>query len=120
MRHPKTALYEGLYILRTTLSDPARELAYQKIITLIGTLGGTHEKTIDWGRKKLASKIRGAGEGHYYLIYFSIQTDKLEELHRENRLYEDLILFMHIAIDAVPEGDSIVFKPIIQQVERTL
>lgn len=117
MRKAKKSLYEGLYILRSTLSDPAREQAHRKIISLIETLGGIHEKTIDWGRKKLAYRIKGNGEGHYYLIYFSLPTESVYELNRENRLNEDLLRFMNVLIEKVPESDEVKFKQIVE-VER--
>jgi len=117
MKTAKRSLYEGLYILRSTLSDPAREGAHRKIISLIESLGGNHEKTIDWGRKKLAYRIKGNGEGHFYLIYFSLPTENINELIRENRLNEDLLRFMNVLIEKTPEGDEIKFKQIVE-VER--
>ena len=117
MRKEKRSLYEGLYILRATLSDAAREQAHQKIISLIESLKGSHEKTIDWGRKKLAYRIKGNGEGHYYLIYFSLPTESIHELIRENRLNEDLLRFMNVAIETTPEANEITFKQIVE-VER--
>jgi small subunit ribosomal protein S6 len=114
MNKEKRSLYEGLYILRATLSDAAREQAHRKIITLIESLGGTHEKTIDWGRRKLAYRVKGNGEGHFYLIYFSQPTETIYELIRENRLNEDLLRFMNVLIEKVPEADEIKFKQIVE------
>lgn len=113
MKKEKMHLYEGMYILRPTLSDDAREKALKKVIQLIESLKGKHEKTIDWGRKKMAYEIKGCREGHYYLIYFSIPTHALDELIRENHLNEDLLRFMHLIIEEVPEGNEIVFKPLV-------
>lgn len=117
MKKAKTSLYEGLYILRATLSDSAREQAHRKIISLIETLGGKHEKTIDWGRKKMAYRIKGSGEGHYYLVYFSLPTESIHELNRENRLNEDLLRFMNILMEEVPAWEEVTFKQIVE-VER--
>jgi small subunit ribosomal protein S6 len=117
MKKEKRSLYEGLYILRATLSDSAREQAHQKIISLIESLGGNHEKTIDWGRKKMAYRIKGSGEGHYYLIYFSLPTESVLEMNQENRLNEDLLRFMNVLIEEVPAANEITFKQIVE-VER--
>jgi small subunit ribosomal protein S6 len=114
MRKAKKSLYEGLYILRATLSDAAREQAHKKIISQIEALGGSHEKTIDWGRKKMAYRIKGSGEGHFYLIYFTQPTENIEELNHENRLNEDLLRFMNVAIEEVPAGNEITFKQIVE------
>ena len=117
MRKQKIALYEGLYIVRSSLSDSAREQAHRKIVSLVETLGGKHEKTIDWGRKKLAYRIKGSGEGHCYLIYFTLPTNVVEEMNQENRLNEDLLRFMNVVTENVPEGNEIKFKQIVE-VER--
>jgi small subunit ribosomal protein S6 len=117
MKKAKTSLYEGLYIVRATLSDAAREQAHRKIISQIEALGGVHHKTIDWGRRKLAYRIKGNGEGHFYLIYFSHPTESIYELIRENRLNEDLLRFMNVLIEEVPKEDAISFKQIVE-VER--
>ena len=117
MKKQKNSLYEGLYVLRSTLSDAAREQAHRKIVSLVESFGGKHEKTIDWGRKKMAYRIKGNGEGHYYLIYFSMPTDSVYELTRENRLNEDLLRFMNVLIEAVPEENEVKFKQLVE-VER--
>ena len=108
-------MYEGLYVLRSTLSDAAREQAHKKIVTLVETLGGKHEKTIDWGRKKLAYRIKGNGEGYYYLVYFTLPTEAVYELDRENRLNEDLLRCMNVAVEAVPESNEVKFKQLIEE-----
>ena len=117
MKQVKTHLFEGMYVLRPTLSDDAREKALKKVTTMIESLGGKFEKTIDWGRRKMAYDIKGCREGHYLILYFSLPTDTIDELIRENHLHEDLLRYMHINIDQIPEGNEIVFKPLIQ-IER--
>lgn len=112
-------LYEGMYIFRSTLSDDAREKAISKVTSLMESLGASIEKTLDWGRRKMAYDIKGCRDGHYMLIYFSLPTDSMDELIRENHLHEDLLRFMHVAIDEVPEGNEIKFKSIVQT-ERVL
>jgi len=117
MRRIRENTYEGMYILRPTLSDDAREKALKKVTSLVESLGGKHYKTINWGRKKMTYDIKGCREGHYYLIYFSIPANAIDEMIRENHLHEDLLRFMHLVIEAVPESDEIAFKQIVQ-IER--
>jgi small subunit ribosomal protein S6 len=65
----------------------------------------------------MAYDIKGCREGHYYLIYFSIPSNAIDELIRENHLHEDLLRFMHLVVEEVPESDEITFKQIVQ-IER--
>ena len=117
MKIDQKNMYEGLYILRSTLSEEAREKAIEKIVSHIEALGGSKEKIIEWGRKKMAYEIKACRDGQYYLLYFSLPTSAMDELIRENHLHEDLLRFVHIAIEEVPEEDEVKFKPIVE-VER--
>lgn len=110
MKQMNKNLYEGIFILRTSLSDDAKEKALAKISGVIENGGGKVHKTIDWGRKKLAYSIKNAREGHFYVLYFDLETTAIKEFIRENHLNEDLLRFMHVVTDMVPEADTIEFS----------
>lgn len=114
IKQNKQNLYEGLYVMRATLSEDARKKAVDKVISFIENLQGSHKKTIDWGRKKMAYEVKGCREGHYLLIYFSLPTNAIDELIRQNNFHEDLLRFMHVLIEEVPEASEVFFKKIIQ------
>ncbi len=96
-------LYEGMYILRATLSEGARSKALERIEDGIKEKGGEINKVHDQGRKKLAYQMGGAKEGHYYVLYFTAPTSALTELWKEYHLNEDLIRFMMLRADEVQE-----------------
>ena len=96
-------LYEGMYILRATLSEDARSKALERIEEGIKEKGGEMHKVHDHGRKKLAYQMGGAKEGHYYLLYFTAPTSALDELWKDYHLNEDLIRFMTLCADEVKE-----------------
>ena len=105
-------LYEGMYILSSTLSEGARSKALERIVDGIKEQGGEVHKTHDQGRKKLAYEMRGSKEGHFFLLYFSAPTTALSELWADYHLNEDLIRFMTLRADEVKE--EIEFKPLPQ------
>ncbi|MBM3201564.1 MAG: 30S ribosomal protein S6 [Chlamydiae bacterium] len=108
--------YEGMYIIRATLSDEARQKAMEKITSLITSLEGEVHKVIDWGRKKLKYEIKGAREGHYFIVYFSAYSDTVREMWNEYNLHEDLVRFFTLQIEenAVPESNEFTFKPLVE------
>ncbi len=108
----KSRLYEGMYILSATLSDEARQKALEKITSGILERGGEVHKVFDQGRRKLAYEIDSRREGYYYVLYFSTPTLTMTELWRDYHLNEDLIRFLTLAADAVPE--KIEFKSLVQ------
>lgn len=108
----KNHLYEGMYILSSTLSEDARQKALDKITHGIVEKGGEIKKVFDQGRKKLSYEINGRREGHYYILFFEAPSLVVSELWNEYHLNEDLIRFLHLGVEEVPE--SLEFKPIIQ------
>jgi small subunit ribosomal protein S6 len=96
-------LYEGMYILSATLSDEARQKALDKIVAGIVKKGGESHKVFDQGRKKLAYEIDTKREGHYYILYFSVDGSAMADLWKDYHLNEDLIRFMTVRAEKVPE-----------------
>ena len=103
-------LYEGMYILSASLSDDARQKALDKITAGITKRSGELHKIIDQGRKKLAYEINTRRDGHYVLLYFSVPSHAMTEMWREYHLNEDLIRFITLRVEQVPE--KIEFQPL--------
>ncbi len=101
-------LYEGMYILNASLSDDARQKALEKITNGITKRSGELFKVFDQGRKKLAYEIDKKREGFYILLYFKVPASAVTEMWREYHLNEDLIRFLTLRIETVPE--TIEFK----------
>ena len=106
----RTHLYEGMYILSASLSDDARQKALDKITAGITKRNGELHKSIEQGRKKLAYEINTRRDGYYVLLYFSVPSTAMAEMWREYHLNEDLIRFITLRVDQVPE--KIEFKPL--------
>lgn len=113
MKKDTKRLYEGMFILSATLSDDARKKALERIVETITQFEGAVEKTFDQGRKRLAYEIGKKREGHYYILYFSAPTTAIKDLWKEYHLNEDLVRFMTLQVEAVP--DKIEFKSIHPQ-----
>lgn len=112
MTKQRTHLYEGMYILSATLSEEARQKALEKITNGITSRGGEIKKLFDQGRKKLNYVINGRREGHYVLLYFTTSTNHVSEMWKEYHLNEDLIRFVTLRTETVPE--KIEFKPLVR------
>ncbi len=106
-------LYEGMYILVSTLSEDAKQKALERIKTGITARGGEVHKTHDQGRQKLAYPIKGKREGHYYLLYFTAPKADIKTLWRDYHLNEDLLRFMTLQTEEVKE--TIEFKKLKEE-----
>lgn len=103
-------LYEGMYIFNTALTDETQQKLLDKVTNSIVEKGGKVHKVFDQGRKKLAYPIAKKREGHYFILYFSVPTDVMDKLWREYRLNEDILRFMTLNVEQVPE--KIAFQPL--------
>lgn len=112
MAKQKHHLYEGMYILSATLSDDARQKALEKITAGISERTGEVHKIFEQGRRKLAYEIDGRREGYYYILYFSAPSRSMIDMWKEYHLNEDLIRFLTLRVDLVPE--NLEFKQILQ------
>lgn len=108
----RTHLYEGMYIISSTLSEEARQKALDRITNGITEKGGNVVKVHEQGRKKFAYHINGKREGYYYIVYFEAPAESISEMWQEYHLNEDLIRFMHVRTENVME--TIEFKPLVK------
>lgn len=106
-------LYEGMYILSATLSEDARQKSLERITSAITDCGGEMHKTFEQGRRKLAYEINGRREGYYYVLYFSVPSSAMVEMWRDYHLNEDLIRFLTLQVESVPE--KLEFKTLIEE-----
>ena len=103
MSQTKQNLYEGMYIISSTLSDDARNKALDKIVTGITQRKGEILKIHEQGRRRLAYEIDGHREGYYFVIYFNVIPSAISELWQEYHLNEDLVRFITLGADKVME-----------------
>lgn len=104
MQQSRQHLYEGMYILSATLSEDARKKAVDKITSGIAHHAGEVKKIFDQGRRKLAYEVGGRKEGYYYVIFFTAGSTSMPELWRDYKLNEDLLRFITLRVDKVPEN----------------
>lgn len=104
----KKNLYEGMYIISSTLSDEARQKSLDRIQASITQRGGEVLKIHDRGRSRLAYEIDGHKEGHYFVLYFDLPPSEVNDLWSDYHLNEDLVRFMTTRTERVM--DTIEFK----------
>jgi small subunit ribosomal protein S6 len=112
MKKEKTQIYEGMFILSAVLTDENRQKVLDKITNGIVEKGGEIRKMFDQGRKKMAYPINKRREGHYFIFYFNLPTQAMKTLWRECSLNEEVLRFMTLNVEAVPE--KIEFKPLME------
>lgn len=110
MTEEKQNLYEGMFIISASLSEPARQTAFERVKKEITDNGGEIVKVHDLGRKRMAYIINGHRDGYYTVAYFKVKPSAMAEIWHQYHLNEDLIRFLTLRADKVV--DAIEFKPL--------
>jgi len=112
MKREVPKLYEGMYIIKASLSDEARGRALDRITKAITEAKGEVLKLHEQGKKRLAYEIDGHREGYYFVLYFTINPSCIKDLWQEYHLNEDLVRFMTLRTERVME--KIAFKSLVE------
>ncbi|QGJ71735.1 30S ribosomal protein S6 [Planctomycetales bacterium 10988] len=92
-------VYDGLFLLDSNkfVSDMA---GVQKALeTLITDQGGEILASRLWDERRLAYPIDGHKKGHYWLIFFKIEGEKIEALRREVNIVDYVLRSMIVKVD---------------------
>ncbi|MDD9900401.1 MAG: 30S ribosomal protein S6 [Alphaproteobacteria bacterium] len=103
-------LYETVFIARQDISAKAAEDLAKAFCKIVNDNDGKVENTESWGLRTLAYKIKKNRKGHYTLIHSDAPHAAIAEMERQMRLNEDVLRYMTVRIDALPEGPSAILK----------
>ncbi|MEQ9123142.1 MAG: 30S ribosomal protein S6, partial [Alphaproteobacteria bacterium] len=100
------AYYENVFVARQDMSPAQVEALADSYSALVEEAGGKVLKREHWGLKTLAYRIKKNRKGHYVMLDVEAEAASVLELERQMRLSEDIIRFMTIRVEEVPEGPS--------------
>jgi len=104
------ALYETVFIARQDVSAKQVEDYAKAFGKIVNDNGGEVKRTESWGLRTLAYKIKKNRKGHYTLMHLDAPHKAILELERNMRLNEDVLRFLTVSIDKLPEGPSAILK----------
>ncbi len=105
-------LYEGMFIIKASLSDDARSKALERIQQGLTKRSGEVKKLHEMGLRRLAYPIDNHKEGVYALLYFHLPPEKVTEFWQECHLNEDLLRFITLRTEQILE--TLEFTPLPQ------
>ena len=106
--------YEHIIISRPDISPQQVDELVEGISTLIAEKGGKVGKVEYWGLRNLAYRINKTRKGHYSLINIDAPAAAVHEMERLQRINENVMRDMTIAVEELEEGPS----PILARRER--
>ena len=104
------ALYETVFIARQDVSAKQVEDFSKAFGKIVNDNGGEIKKTESWGLRTLAYKIKKNRKGHYVLMHLDAPHKAVLEMERNMRLNEDVLRFMTVSVEKIPEGPSALLR----------
>ena len=99
-----TRNYELMFIANPELDEEGAEALLQRVRGYMEEMRGAIVKFDDWGMRRMAYAIQNFREGHYYLVYFTMDTDQVKEFERRLILIEGVIreIIIRLEEEVVP------------------
>jgi small subunit ribosomal protein S6 len=91
--------YELIYVLKPDAPEEEINNLHAQVVDVVGRLGGTIDKTDQWGRRKLAYEIGHQKEGFYVLELITGSGELMKELDRRLRVTEGLLRHLIVRVD---------------------
>jgi small subunit ribosomal protein S6 len=94
-------VYEVIFILRPDVPEEEIEQVVEQVKTAITSGGGTVDKVDQWGKRRLAYRVKRNTEGYYVLVQYSLETNAAlaKEVERRLRVSDPVMKFLTVRID---------------------
>jgi len=113
------AIYECVYIARQELTAAQAEQLSKDFTKIVSSNSGEIKRQEYWGLRNLAYKIRKNRKGHYTMFHIEAPASAIEELERNMRLNEDILRYLTVKIDKLPDGPSVMMTARPDRPRRT-
>ena len=104
------ALYEHVFLARQDLSQAQVDALAAGATEIVENNGGKVVKTETWGLKSLAYKIDRNRKAHFVMLNIDGPGSLVAELERQNRINEDVIRWLTIAVEEHEDGPSVMMR----------
>lgn len=91
--------YQSVLILKPDVDEARVAEALEKIGEFIKSNGGASLRIENWGKKRLAYRVKKNRFGIYLNLYHTLESAKVVELETKYKLYDLVIKYMVVRLD---------------------
>jgi len=91
--------YQSVLILKPDLDEAQVEESVNKITAILKKFGGSVLKLEQWGKKRLAYRVRKNKFGYYLNMYHTCEPGGVPDLEKEYQLYGLIIKYLVIRLE---------------------
>ncbi len=93
--------YEGVFIINPDLNVDASKGVVTQLQDLVTKNGGRVDGLQEWGKRRLAYKIKKKNEGNYVIVNFQMDSNQTKKLETALRLNDSLLRYLLVNKDAL-------------------
>jgi small subunit ribosomal protein S6 len=105
MRH-----YELIYIVNPNLSDEDFRELVKRYNSTIENLNGIIIKTQEWGKQRLAYRIKKFYNGVYVYVEFCAENESIAEIERNLKLDDNILKFQTVKLADQADPEELLAK----------
>ena len=91
--------YEGIFIIDPDIATDAQKNTVTQVQELVSKNGGRVDGVQDWGKKRMAYKIRKKNDGNYVVLNFQMDPKNSKKLDQSLRLNDNIMRFLVVNKD---------------------
>ena len=108
--------YELVYVVSPDATDDQITELHTQVDGIVQRMGGTIDKTENWGRRKLAYEIGRHKEGTYVLEIIMGNGELMKEIDRRLKVFDLVIRHLVVRVD---EEQQVIDRTRTQRTENT-
>ena len=101
----KNKLYEGMFLIDSSLAGADWEGILTAIRTILGKVGAEIVSIKKWDDRKLAYDIKGKSRGTYILSYFRVDGGRIKDIEHAVKLSEKIMRVLILSAERLSQED---------------
>ena len=86
--------YEGVFIVNPDIGSDATKGVVTQVQELVSKNGGRVDGLQEWGKRRLAYRIKKRQEGNYFVVNFQLDSKQTKKLEQTLRLNDQILRFL--------------------------
>lgn len=110
--------YESVLIARQEIGGGDAERLGEHYEELLSKEGASVVRREYWGLRRLAYRVRKNRKGHYLMFHVDGPGPAIQEFERQLRIDENVVRYLTMRLERLPDGPSIIMKARAEREER--
>ena len=93
--------YEGVFIINSELATDVSKNVVAQLQDVVSKNGGRIDSLQEWGKRRLAYKIKKKQDGTYVILNFQLDSKVTKKIEQAFRLNDNILRYLLVNKDAL-------------------